>query len=333
MALGDGLVPVALASGGTAWLQAPAASGLRLPASSGSAGGSTATLQQPIASIPGAILGSLPVSSPFGLAAPQQTAGPAGFIPQQIQTAYGLSTGSAYNNTISFGAIKGDGTGQTIGIYEEGYNPAFVDTSDPSYGTSALAQFRQDLRPARPAQPDLRRPYRHTDVGQQQQQQQPRLRRLRRRPRDRAGHRVGACHGALEPSSSSSPPFRTPTTFSMTFPWGSPRWRGCPASRWSRRATAGSSISSALESLEQTWDSTIIQPALAANPNVSVFAASGDDGAEFGLIYPSASPEVVSVGGTSLFVTPSGTVEPRNWLGPRRRRFQPGVRAALVPAG
>ena len=65
-------------------------------------------------------------------------------------------------------------------------------------------------------------------------------------------------------------------------------------------------MTSAVESLEQSWDSTIIQPALAANPNVSVFAPSGDDGAYYGVIYPSASPEVVSVGGTSLSLTQSG---------------------------
>ena len=60
------------------------------------------------------------------------------------------------------------------------------------------------------------------------------------------------------------------------------------------------------EALEQHWDSTILQPAIAAHPNVSFFAASGDDAAFDGLIYPSASPEVVSVGGTSLHVTKSG---------------------------
>jgi hypothetical protein len=60
------------------------------------------------------------------------------------------------------------------------------------------------------------------------------------------------------------------------------------------------------ESLEQTWDSTILQPAIAVHPNVSFFPASGDSAAFNGLICPSASPEVVSVGGTSLFVTSSG---------------------------
>ncbi len=58
--------------------------------------------------------------------------------------------------------------------------------------------------------------------------------------------------------------------------------------------------------LEQDWDSSIIQPALAANPDVSVFAATGDDTADYGTVYPSASPEVVSVGGTTLSLTQAG---------------------------
>ncbi len=118
--------------------------GLQLPAGSGSSGGSSAPSPASPQAVSGAILGNLPVGSPFGSTGPQQItglAGPAGYIPLQIQTAYGLSTGSAYNNDISFGTIKGDGTGQTIGIYEEGYNPAFVDTSASNYSTSALAVF------------------------------------------------------------------------------------------------------------------------------------------------------------------------------------------------
>ena len=40
---------------------------------------------------------------------------------------------------------------------------------------------------------------------------------------------------------------------------------------------------------------------------MSVFAASGDSGAYYGLSYPSASPEVVSVGGTSLYLNANNT--------------------------
>ena len=78
--------------------------------------------------------------------------------------------------------------------------------------------------------------------------------------------------------------------------------------------------------------STILGPALAANPDVSFFASSGDSGASYGLIYPSASPEVVSVGGTSLFLNAknSGAAKPAGatatW------RFFGGSGGGLQPA-
>jgi len=71
-------------------------------------------------------------------------------------------------------------------------------------------------------------------------------------------------------------------------------------------ASYGSPLESlAPTGLEQQWDSTILGPAIAAHPNVSFFASSGDSGASDGLIYPSASPSVVSVGGTTLNLTAS----------------------------
>jgi len=295
--LGLGLVPVPLASGGTAWLEPQAALRLKPPASSEP---STA-IPRPGRSIPGVILGNLPVVSPFA-GAPQQFPGPAGYLPGQIQTAYGLSSGSSYNNTISFGGIKGDGSGQTIGIYEEGYNPSFVDTSDSTYGSSALAQF--DKAFGLPDPPSLTfvdhtgAPLSSTnnsgnnpdflDYG--------------------AGVEIALdiewAH-AMAPAASlvvlSAVP--QPNNFYQDIPQGVATLAGLP----------GVSVVSASygwfldffgqQSLEQTWDQTIIQPALAANPKVSVFAASGDQSAAFGVVYPSASPEVVSVGGTSLFVT------------------------------
>ncbi len=129
----DGLVPYPLASGGMGWLSMPGATGSLAGGQAGSSGtGSGTTPAQPFD--PGVILGHVPVASPFDGGPSQQFPGPAGYTPVQIQTAYGV-------NQISFAGIKGDGTGQTIGIFEEGYNPAFVDTSDPGYSTSALAEF------------------------------------------------------------------------------------------------------------------------------------------------------------------------------------------------
>ena len=136
------LVPYTLANGGTSWLLVPGATGVL--ATQGStpkpANGPAGTAPT---SVPGAIMGGLPVASPLTLNGPQQSPGPAGYIPSQIQTAYGLSSNGGYNNNISFAGIKGDGAGQTIGIFEEGYNPAFGTD-----GTSERpAHVRQDLRP------------------------------------------------------------------------------------------------------------------------------------------------------------------------------------------
>ena len=99
---------------------------------------------------PSVVLGAPPVASPFDAGPAQQIFGTALYVPIQIQTAYGLSTGTAYNNNISFGGVAGNGAGQTIGIFEEGYNPAFVSTylngnpadgANPAYSSSALAVF------------------------------------------------------------------------------------------------------------------------------------------------------------------------------------------------
>ncbi len=56
-------------------------------------------------------------------------------------------------------------------------------------------------------------------------------------------------------------------------------------------------------SYEQYLENQWFVPAIAANPNVTFLAASGDGSAVNGPIFPSASPLNVSVGGTSLFVT------------------------------
>src|SRR5215469_13502438 len=127
----EGLVPYPLASGGTGWLMMPGATGVLANPQPSSDGG--IPIAQPTPFDHGVIMGRRPVASPFDGSPSQQSPGPAGYTPIQIQTAYGLSTGSGFNNGISFAGIKGDGSGQTIGIFEDGYNPAFVPTS--GYGT------------------------------------------------------------------------------------------------------------------------------------------------------------------------------------------------------
>ena len=81
-----GLVPVPLVHGGTSWLYTPGALGLQPRASSGSPHGTTAPSRQPTVLNTGAILGHLPVASPFQSITPLQSPGPPGYITRQIQT-------------------------------------------------------------------------------------------------------------------------------------------------------------------------------------------------------------------------------------------------------
>ena len=70
-------------------------------------------------------------------ATPDQGDGPAGGVsPIQLRGAYGA-------DQVKFGTLVGDGTGQTIAVIDNGDNPSFLNTSDPNYGTSALAFFDQ----------------------------------------------------------------------------------------------------------------------------------------------------------------------------------------------
>ncbi len=63
---------------------------------------------------------------------------PWGLSPQQILSAYSL-------DDIPLGAIKGDGTGQTIAIIDAYDDPSLVDSSAAGFSTSDLARFDQQF--------------------------------------------------------------------------------------------------------------------------------------------------------------------------------------------
>ena len=270
------------------------------------------------------MLGALPVASPLDGSPAQQISGPAGYVPIQIQTAYGLSTGTAYNNNISYGGVTGNGAGQTIGIFEEGYNPAFVSTylngnpadgANPGYSSSALAGF--DATFGLPDPPSLTfvdhsgAPLSSTNNSTNNSDFL-----------DWGNGReialdIESAH-AMAPGASIVVLCATPDfdNYNDDIVQGMATLAGLP----------GVSVVSASydiyldaygqESLEQTWDSTILAPAAAANPQVSFFAASGDYASFSGLAYPSASPEVVSVGGTTLNLSSTGQwASETGWFG------------------
>jgi len=70
---------------------------------------------------------------------PQNASAP--YNPQQIQTAYGLSTGSVLNNNISFNGIVGNGAGQTIAIVDAYNDPNIVSDTEFFNTEFNLPQF------------------------------------------------------------------------------------------------------------------------------------------------------------------------------------------------
>ena len=61
--------------------------------------------------------------------------------------------------------------------------------------------------------------------------------------------------------------------------------------------------SSQSEARTSSTSKTYFVPAIAANPNVTFLAASGDGSAVNGPIFPSSSPLNVAVGGTTLLMS------------------------------
>jgi subtilase family serine protease len=68
---------------------------------------------------------------------------PSGFTPQQIQAAYGI-------DSVVFGTIKGDGTGQTIAIVDAFDDPDLVNESASGFASSDLARFDQQFNLSAP---------------------------------------------------------------------------------------------------------------------------------------------------------------------------------------
>jgi subtilase family serine protease len=69
----------------------------------------------------------------------QSAAPPSGAItPAQMRHAYGI-------DQVTFGGVSGDGSGQTIAIIAIGDNPSFVSSTDPGFDTSSLHMFDEEF--------------------------------------------------------------------------------------------------------------------------------------------------------------------------------------------
>jgi hypothetical protein len=220
-----------------------------------------------------------------GQVEPLESAGPVGYTPIQMETAYG-------SNQIFFGSVKGDGSGQTIALIDAGDNSAFVSTSSPSFASSALGVFDRTF--VLPDPPSFQK---YGENGNPVTTGLDRGFSIEIALDVEWAHAMapGANLDLVEASSASiTDLMETAKTAATTL----------GASVVSMRF--GTILDSAGPSpLEQELDAEDLGPALAANPGVTFLAATGDLGADFGVEYPSVSPLVVGVGGTTLTINSS----------------------------
>ncbi len=197
-----------------------------------------------------------------------------GFAPQQLGTAYGASA-------ISWGAVKGDGTGQTIAIVDAYDDPNLVDSTSPNFSTSDLAQFDKQF-----GLPD---PPSFTKIAQDGSTNLPRTDGTGNWEIEEAldvewAHAMapGASIVLVECSYPSDQDLMSagvqtaaalPGVSVVSMSFGSDEWPS-----------------------ETSFDNNFITPS--GHQGVTFLASTGDSGAPGG--YPAYSPNVVAVGGTSL---------------------------------
>ncbi|MGZ3383732.1 MAG: SdrD B-like domain-containing protein [Isosphaeraceae bacterium] len=219
-----------------------------------------------------------------------------GYTPQQIQGAYG-------SNLITFGSIQGDGAGQTIAVIDLGDDPDFVSTSDPNFDASALHVFDQQF--GLPDPPSFQK---YNEDGNTSPL-----------PAPVPGVSLEIALD-IEWSHAIAPAANIILVEGNT---------SQPTDMFTAARTAGTTLGASVVSqsfgyslevngmgrLEPMFDKTYYAPALAANPGLTFLAATGDAGSSDAPIYPSASPLVVGVGGTSLFTNGSTWIDETGWSG------------------
>lgn len=211
-------------------------------------------------------------------ATPLVTSGPTGLSPQQIRTAYGVD-----QITFSGGTISGDGSGQTIAIVTAFHAPSIssdLAAFDSYYGIVAPPLFTvHNLGGST------------TDAGWA----------LETALDVEWAHAIapGANILLVEAASDSLTDLLTAVNYAKAQPgvsvvsmsWGADEFWG-----------------------ESSYDSTFTTPS--GHSGVTFVAASGDSGAWYGPSYPAVSPNVLSIGGTSIRLNSSNTITSESgWSG------------------
>ena len=246
----------------------------------------------------GFVLGSAPTASPQGPPSGVHTlqfTGPFGYSPQQLNQAYETTAGI----TLA-GGIVGTGAGQTIAIVDPGDNPAFLNFTGGA-GVGALAYYDSFWGIQDP--PSFQK-YDGENGA--------------KLPNDGVGYSIGdagveialdieAVHAMAPDASIDLVEARTFTNLSGP---GGIMQAAKTAASLPGVSVVSMSFGANLEffgdgAFEQHLDKLFLAPAVAANPGVTFLASTGDSSNKYGPDYPSVSPLVVGVGGTSLYVNPT----------------------------
>ena len=216
--------------------------------------------------------------------------GPAGYGPAQIKGAYGIPD------------LPNEGAGQTIAVTDAGDYPGFVNSTDPNFDASALHVFDQQF-----GLPDPPSFTKFNMLGQTSPLP----------PEDEAffletaldvewAHAIApaATIDLVEASESDLNDLSHASNTAATLLGAS-----VVSQSWGLlEVELGTSYVNFLEN-------TYFAPAIAANPNVTFLAATGDGSAANGPIFPSSSPLVVGVGGTTLNVSGDTWESESGWSG------------------
>jgi hypothetical protein len=227
------------------------------------------------------VAGLLPAAAPGGHLVAAASAGPTGFTPAQLRQAYGL-------NQITFnGGISGDGTGQTIAIvavYDQPNLAGDLATFDSTLGIAAPPSF--------------------TKVNQTGGSSLP------------AGNASWGSEESLDVEWAHG---IAPGANILLVEASAPNLTDVVAAINTARNYPGVSVVSMSFAFgefanESTYDSTFTTPA--GHNGVTFVAASGDDGSSGAPNWPSVSPDVLAVGGTTLATDSSGNpLSETGWSG------------------
>jgi hypothetical protein len=197
----------------------------------------------------------------------------AGYTPAEIEAAYGISS-------IKFDGVTGDGAGQTIAIIDAYSDPDIASdlaVFDKEFGLSAAPSFTQESAkgsttklPAEDADWD-------TEISLDVEWAHAIAPDAKIVLVDASSDSMASLMAAVEYA-------RTITSVSViSMSWGGSEFSG-----------------------ETAYDQYFTTPS--GHIGITFVAASGDDGASGGVDYPAASPNVVSVGGTTLSLSSTDTI-------------------------